>query len=84
MTSKEDIFKKIADVFVQDFAVPREAIKPEANLYADLDLDSIDAIDLVVKLELETGIKLQEAELRTVRTVQDVVEVIHQRLAKGG
>ena len=84
MISKDEILRKIADVFVKEFRIDRTAIRPEAQLYKDLDLDSIDAIDLVVKLELEVGIKLKEDELRKIRTVQDVVDVIHRRLSSEG
>lgn len=83
MPSKDEILRKISDVFVKEFQIDRAAIRPEAKLYDELDLDSIDAIDLVVKLEVEVGIKLQEAELRSIRTVQDVVDVIHRRLSSG-
>lgn len=82
MSSKEEITQKITDVFVKEFGIDRSLVKPEAKLFEELDLDSIDAIDLAVKLETETGIKLVEAELRSIRTVQDVVEVIFQRTAK--
>ncbi|MBI5245229.1 MAG: acyl carrier protein [Elusimicrobia bacterium] len=79
MGTKEQITQKITDVFVKEFGIDREAVKPDAKLFEDLDLDSIDAIDLAVKLETETGIKLVESELRSIRTVQDVVEVIFKR-----
>ncbi|HBL16470.1 MAG: acyl carrier protein [Elusimicrobia bacterium GWA2_69_24] len=82
MSSKEQITQKITDVFVKEFGIDRNLVKPEAKLFEELDLDSIDAIDLAVKLETETGIKLVESELRSIRTVQDVVEVISQRTAK--
>jgi len=82
MSSKEQITQKITDVFVKEFGIDRNLVKPEAKLFEELDLDSIDAIDLAVKLETETGIKLVESELRSIRTVQEVVEVISQRTAK--
>ncbi len=53
---------------------------PEATLFQDLDLDSLDAIDLAVKLETETGLKLVETEFRSIRTVKDVVETIHRKM----
>lgn len=79
MHAKEEINQKITDVFVKEFGIERDAVTPEAKLFEDLDLDSIDAIDLAVKLETELGIKLVESELRSIRTVSDVVEVIFKR-----
>ena len=45
--SKEDIFKAITDVLVNDFECEQNKLKPDANLFADLDLDSIDAVNLI-------------------------------------
>lgn len=77
METKEEIAQKVRGIFVKDFGVPDALINPGAKLYGDLGLDSIDAIDMVVKLEKETGLKLKATELRTIRTFQDVVDVIH-------
>ena len=51
---------------------------PEANLFTDLDLDSIDAIDMVVYLQKKTGKKFSPEQFKTVRTINDVVEVVYQ------
>lgn len=59
------------------FEVPAEKITPEARLVEDLDLDSIDAIDLIIKLQEVTGKKFKAQEFRSVRTVQDVVDKVH-------
>lgn len=80
MPLKDEIVDKIKNVFRTEFGVKEDAIIPESRLYADLGLDSIDAIDLVVRLETETGLKLTALELRSVRTFQDVVDVVHRRL----
>jgi acyl carrier protein len=56
------------------FEVPEEKIRPEARLYEELDLDSIDALDLVVKLQEITGRRISPQEFKTVRTVGDVVD----------
>ncbi len=77
---KEAITKKVKEIFQTEFGIAPSAMKPGANLYKDLGLDSIDAIDLVVRLEVETGLKLRALELRSIRTFQDVVEVIWKKL----
>lgn len=82
MLSREEISTRL-NTYLQDlFEVPAEKIKPEARLYEDLDLDSIDAVDLVVKLQELTGRKLNVEEFKSVRTVGDVLNCIHAVLAK--
>ena len=58
------------------FEVPPEAVTPEARLYDELDLDSIDAIDLVVKLQDLTGKKVKPEDFRSARTVNDIVDSV--------
>lgn len=80
MTSLEEVDRQVREVLISTFNLSREAVTPEATLFQDLDLDSLDAIDLAVKLETETGLKLAETEFRSIRTVQDVVETIHRKM----
>ncbi len=80
MTSLEEVDRQVREVLISTFNLSREAVTPEATLFQDLDLDSLDAIDLAVKLETETGLKLVETEFRSIRTVQDVVETIHRKM----
>ncbi|EFC87173.1 hypothetical protein HMPREF2936_06205 [Neisseria sp. HMSC064F04] len=49
---------------------------PQTNLYEDLEIDSIDAIDLIDHIKRETGSKLQAEDFRNVRTVEDVVQAV--------
>ena len=81
MPSKEQIFARLKKDLVEAFELDEDAVVPEAHLYQDLDIDSIDAIDLSLKLEQVTGRKMTPEELREVRTVQDVVDVIENALA---
>ena len=77
MHSREDVYQQLHDYLVDLFEVPAEDITPEARLLEDLDLDSIDAVDLIVKFQEITGKKIPAMEFRSVRTVDDVVEKIH-------
>ncbi|MCI1208876.1 MAG: acyl carrier protein [Treponema sp.] len=80
--TKDEIFTKIRDILVSEFELKAADIKPESKLFEDLDLDSIDAIDLIVKLkEFVTG-KIDPEIFKSVRTVQDVVDIIYP-LANG-
>lgn len=63
------------------FDIPAERITNEARLSEDLDLDSIDAVDLIVRLQEYTGKKIAPAEFKAVRTVGDVVDKVYDQLA---
>lgn len=73
MNSKEEIINTLSKILIDDFEIEAEDISLEANLYEDLDLDSIDAVDLVVKLSEITGKKINPEAFKRVRTVDDVV-----------
>lgn len=67
-----------------EFDLPPERVQPGTHLVDDLDLDSIDFVDIAVSLEESTGLRLVEEELKGVRTVEDLVEVIHAGLVRRG
>lgn len=75
--TKDDILQKIVSILHDTFDIEVTRITPEARLYDDLDIDSIDAIDLIVQLKPLLGKRLQPEAFKTVRTVQDVVDAIH-------
>ena len=77
MDSKEEILAKLKEVLVELFDVEAGKITAEAHLYQDLGIDSIDAIDLLLRLKDLTGKKIQPETFKHVRTVGDVVEAIH-------
>lgn len=74
MLSKDEVYGRLARYLTDMFEVPAEKIRLEARLYEELDLDSIDALDLVVKLQEITGRRISPQEFKTVRTVGDVVD----------
>ena len=78
--SRDEVLAKLSVYLHELFEVPMEKITLEARLYEDLDLDSIDAVDLVVKLQELTGRKIQASDFKAVRTVGDVVECVHAQL----
>ena len=82
MLSREDIANRLRSYLEEMFEVPVEKIKPDARLAEDLDIDSIDAVDLVVKLQELTGRKLKVDEFKSVRTVGDVIDRVHAVLAE--
>ncbi|WP_221074801.1 MULTISPECIES: acyl carrier protein [Agarivorans] len=76
--NREQIYQALQDILTSEFEVAEEDISLEANLYQDLDLDSIDAVDLVVKLQQLTGKKIQPNEFKSARTVADVIDALEQ------
>ncbi|CAM3809046.1 acyl carrier protein [Rouxiella silvae] len=77
---KLEIYQQITDLLVKLFELDASDITPESRLYEDLDLDSIDAVDLVVHLQKTTGRKIKPEMFKSVKTVQDVVDAIDELL----
>ena len=82
MAQTDEIFEKLKTHLSVMFEIPEEKIKRDARLYEDLDLDSIDAVDLMVKLQEITQRKLKPEEFKTVRTVGDVLDRVNAILAE--
>lgn len=78
--NREEIFDYLKAYLHDIFEVPEENITLEANLVENLDLDSIDAVDLMVKLQEITGRKIPPDEFKTVRTLGDIVEKVYKIL----
>ncbi len=80
MTDQEQVYQKVSALLVELFEIDPAEIRPEAHLYQDLDIDSIDAVDLVVELKKMTGKKIKPEDFKSVRTVQDVVTEVEKLL----
>ena len=80
MNSPEEIYQRILVVMGDLFDIDLHQVSLESRLYEDLDIDSIDAVDLVVELKKITGKKLQPDDFKSVRTVQDVVDAVSRLL----
>ena len=76
MKTKEEVLSAIVDVLVSEFELDRAKLVPEARLFEDLNLDSIDAVDLVVRLQQQTGLKVKAEDFKAIRTLGDVADVI--------
>ncbi len=76
MKTEAEIEAMIRKILVEEFEVDPAALKPETNLFTELDLDSIDAVDLVVRLQQETGRKVDPADFKAIRTLQDVTQAV--------
>lgn len=75
--TKDDILAKMVEILHETFDIEPARVKPESHLYHDLDIDSIDAVDLIVRLKPLVGRRLQPEAFKSVRTVQDVVDALY-------
>lgn len=78
MQTRDDIFNTLRDALVELFELPPERVTLDANLYQDLEIDSIDAVDLIDHIKRQTGKKIAAEAFKSVRTVGDVVEAVYQ------
>jgi acyl carrier protein len=72
---------KLKEYLQNLFEIPPERVMADTKLFEELDLDSIDAIDLVVSLQDLTGRRIKPEEFKSVRTVGDVVDCVERLLA---
>ena len=80
--TREEIIARIRTVLVESFEIPEARVTLEAKLMDDLELDSIDAIDMAVQIQEMTGVRVDEEELRQLRTVGDTVDLVAKLLAR--
>ncbi|MCI2282608.1 acyl carrier protein [Colwellia sp. MSW7] len=78
MKDRNDIYKMVSDILVTMFEIDEDDISMDAHLYEDMDLDSIDAVDLVVKLREITGKKIEPEDFKQVRTVKDIIDAVEK------
>jgi acyl carrier protein len=80
--AKKDLYPMMVDILHEMFELDKAKITLDADLYSDLNIDSIDAVDLAVKLKELTGKRLQPEVFKRVRTVRDVVDALAELLRK--
>ncbi|HLW70766.1 MAG TPA: acyl carrier protein [Candidatus Binataceae bacterium] len=83
MVSKDEIAALLSKYLQELFDLPPEKLTLDARLAEDLDLDSIDAVDIMVKLQEYTGRKISSSEFKTARTIGDVVDRIYAQVNHG-
>ena len=76
--SHDELYAWVVELLAEMFELDKAALSLDSNLYADLDIDSIDAVDLAVKLKQLTGKRLQPEVFKTIRTIGDVVNALEQ------
>jgi len=78
--TREQIFDRLKEILADDFEIELDKLVLEANLFEDLELDSIDAVDLAVKLQEFTEKKISPENFKQIRTIDDVVSAVEELL----
>ena len=80
--SRDEIFNVLKDILVNDFEIEPDKIDADANLFEDLEFDSIDAVDLAVRLQEYTNKKISPDNFKEIKTVNDVVLAVEKLIAE--
>jgi acyl carrier protein len=80
--SDEDILLRLKDVLRETFEIDPSRVHPETHLFTDLELDSIDAVDLAIQVQDMTGMRIKPEDFKNVRTVGDVVATVRALLSR--
>lgn len=75
--SKEEIFDNLCKILETEFEIDKSLLNENANLFDDLDLDSIDVVDLAVRLQQYTQKRLSPEEFKQIKTIKDVVDTLY-------
>lgn len=81
MADQIAVYAMVRRIFVELFEIDESLLTMEAKLYEDLDIDSIDAVDLIVRLKDEMNLKVSPEQYREIRTIGDVVNTLAATLA---
>jgi len=78
MKNREEILQLIKQIMQEMFEIEEKQVTLEARLYEDLDFDSIDAVDMIVKLKEITGKAVKPDDFKSARTINDVIEAVYK------
>lgn len=78
MTDRDKIYRGVVNALEELFEVDPSTVSLDSHLYRDLDIDSIDAVDLVVEIKRITGKKIKPEDFKNVRTIGDIVDSVSE------
>lgn len=78
MKTQEEVFDTLKQIMAEMFELAPENIVLSARLSQDLDIDSIDAVDLMVRLREITGKRINPEDFKNARTIQDIVDTVYR------
>ena len=76
--SKSDITKKVSEIVAEQLGVDKEEVTPEASFVEDLGADSLDQVELVMRLEEEFGIEIPDEDAEKITRVKEAIAYIEQ------
>lgn len=77
--TRDDIFQILKDALTELFEIEESRIKPETLIYEDLQIDSIDAIDMIDYIKRKTGYRLMPEDFKNVKTLDDIVKAVAKK-----
>ena len=75
--SKEEIFDKLDEILESEFEIDKSLLTSDSDLFNDINLDSIDVVDLAVRLQQFTDKRISPEEFKKIHTLNDVVETLY-------
>ncbi len=81
-STREEIIAHVNRTLIDEFEVPRDNLQPDKKLREDLELDSLDAVDMIVALEQSLKIRVDEEEAKKIRTVGDIYDFVEKMLSR--
>ena len=85
--NQEKIYEFVVSIFVELFELEAQKIRPEATIFDELGLDSLDMVDLVIEMQSKFGFKIgrmdDEEKLRAIRTIKDLCLLIEEKITSG-
>lgn len=79
---QQELYEKVERILVDNFGVPEDQVSREATIQ-DLDLDSLDLVEMTMQVEEELGVEIEDEEVADVETIQDVVELLERKTGEG-
>ena len=80
--NEEEIFIELKKVLMDEFEVDEEKITPNASFYEDLELDSLDAIDLIVTMNNVYNIDVDNKSMEEILTIQQLIDTVKKYITK--
>lgn len=77
--TRDEIFQILKDALTELFEIEESRIKPETLIYEDLQIDSIDAIDMIDYIKRKTGYRLMPEDFKNVKTLDDIVKAVAKK-----
>ncbi|MEO0231553.1 MAG: acyl carrier protein [candidate division WOR-3 bacterium] len=77
-----NVFETLKEIIVEELDVTPEQVTPDARFQEDLGADSLDVVELIMKIEERFGIEVPDTDAEKIRTVQDAVNYIENKLKK--